>query len=83
LYFSVLNFWAIILGAVVVLPVGWLIDRIGLRAVLTGVYAALGGSVLLMSRARDEPSLLVSLTLVRGFGQGALSFVGVRLHWPS
>ena len=79
LRFSVLNFWAIILGAVVVLPVGWLIDRIGLRAVLTGVYVALGCSVLLMSQAWDKPSLFVSLTLVRGFGQGALSVVAIAL----
>src|SRR5262249_15019817 len=39
LRFNVLNFWAIVLGAVVVLPVGRLIDRLGVRAVLVLVAA--------------------------------------------
>ena len=77
LRFNVLNFWAIILGAAVVPPVGWLIDRFGARVVLTAVSAALGGCVLAMSRAWDETSLFVTLTLVRGLGQGALSVVAI------
>jgi len=79
LRFNVLNFWAIILGSAVVLPAGWLIDRLGARAVLALVAASLGGSVLLMSRAADESSLFVTLTLVRGLGQGALSVVAIAL----
>ena len=79
LRFNVLNFCAIILGAALVMPVGWLIDRIGVRAVLVLVSAALGGAVVLMSRARDEASLFVTLTLVRGLGQGALSVVAIAL----
>jgi MFS family permease len=79
LRFNVLNFWAIVMGAVVVLPAGWLIDRLGVRAVLVLVSAALAGSVLAMSRAWDEPSLFVTLTLVRGLGQGALSVVAIAL----
>jgi MFS family permease len=79
LRFNVLNFWAIVLGSVLVLPTGWLIDRLGARAVLTAVAALLGGSVLLMSRAADESSLLVTLVLVRGLGQGALSVVAIAL----
>jgi MFS family permease len=77
--FNALNFWAIVLGAIVVLPVGRLIDRLGTRTVLVAVAAALGGCVILMSRAWDEPSLFVSLTLVRGLGQGALSVVSIAL----
>jgi MFS family permease len=77
--FNTLNFWAIVLGAVVVLPVGRLIDRVGTRTALVAVAAALGGCVLLMSRAWDEPSLFVTLTLVRGLGQGALSVVSIAL----
>jgi MFS family permease len=77
--FNLLNFWAILLGAVVVLPVGRWIDRFGVRAVLTAVAAGLGASVLLMSRAWDAPSLFVTLTLVRGLGQGALSVVAIAL----
>jgi MFS family permease len=79
LRFNVLNFWAIVLGAAVVMPTGWLIDRLGVRAVLVLVAGTLGGSVLLMSRAWDQPSLFVTLTLVRGLGQGALSVVAIAL----
>jgi MFS family permease len=77
--FNALNFWAIVLGAVVVLPTGRLIDRLGARTALVAVAGALGGCVLFMSRAWDELSLFVSLTLVRGLGQGALSVVSLAL----
>src|SRR5687768_1082450 len=60
--FNVLNFWAITLGAVLVLPTGWLIDRCGVRAVLVGVATALGASVIAMSLAWDATSLFVTLT---------------------
>ena len=79
LRFNWLNFWAVILGAAVVLPVGWLIDRAGTRVTLALVAGALGGSVLLMARASDERELAVTLTMVRGFGQGALSVVAIAL----
>ena len=79
LRFNVLNFWAVVIGAACVIPVGRLIDRYGTRSVLTGVGAALGGCVLLMSRAADETELAVSLALVRGLGQGALSVVAITL----
>jgi MFS family permease len=79
LRFNVLNFWAIIIGAVVVLPVGWLIDRIGSRLTLGLVAATLGVCVMLMARSSDETQLAVTLTLVRGFGQGALSVVAIAL----
>src|SRR5262245_51654528 len=79
LRFNVLNFWAIVIGAAVVLPVGRLIDRFGTRAVLSLVGTLLGGSVLLMARAVTETQLAVTLTLVRGLGQGALSVVAIAL----
>jgi MFS family permease len=79
LRFNVLNFWAIILGAAVVMPVGLLIDRLGVRWTLVGVSVALGASVVLMSRAWDELSLFVTLTAVRGLGQGALSVVAIAM----
>lgn len=79
LRFNVLNFWAIVIGAAVVLPVGYLIDRIGTRLVLGLVAGLLGGSVLLMARATNESELAVTLTLVRGLGQGALSVVAIAL----
>ena len=79
LRFGFLNFWAIVIGALVVPPVGYLIDRFGTRVVLAGVAAALGGSVVLMSRAGDDRELAITLTLVRGLGQGALSVVAISL----
>ncbi|QJX00980.1 MFS transporter [Frigoriglobus tundricola] len=79
LRFNVLNFWSVVIGAACVVPVGRLIDRLGARRVLAGVGAALGGCVLLMSRAADEAALAVTLTLVRGLGQGALSVVAIAL----
>jgi MFS family permease len=77
--FNSLNFWAILLGAVLVLPVGRLIDRFGARLTLVAVTVALGVCVILMSRASDEASLFATLTLVRGLGQGALSVVSIAL----
>lgn len=71
--FSHLNFWAILLGSLMCLPVGRAIDRYGVRGVLTAVVAALGAAVLLMSRAQDWGWLFIALILVRGLGQGALS----------
>src|SRR6516165_11612580 len=51
--FGEINFWATLLGAVLCLPCGWLIDRLGIRLVLTTVLVALGGVVLLMSQLPD------------------------------
>jgi MFS family permease len=79
LRFNVLNFWAIVIGAVVVIPVGQLIDRIGTRLTLGLVAGFLGVSVVLLGRAHDETHLAFTLTLVRGFGQGALSVVAIAL----
>jgi MFS family permease len=77
--FNVLNFWAIVIGAAVVIPFGRLIDLLGTRSTLAIVAGLLGASVLLMARAGDEVELAVTLTLVRGLGQGALSVVAIAL----
>jgi MFS family permease len=79
LRFNVLNFWAIVLGSVLCFPAGRLIDRLGGRAMLVAVAVTLGLSVLLMSRAAGESELFVTLTCVRGLGQGALSVVSIAL----
>ncbi|MDZ4782641.1 MAG: MFS transporter [Planctomycetia bacterium] len=71
--FSLLNFWAILLGSLMCLPVGRAIDRLGVRGVLVAVVAALGCSVLFMSRVDQWWWFFLSLVLVRGLGQGALS----------
>jgi MFS family permease len=44
--FAALNFWATLVGAAFCLPVGWLIDRLGVRLVLAAVLLALGAVVL-------------------------------------
>src|SRR5262249_11175069 len=51
----------------------------GVRAVLVGVAAGLGLSVLGMSAAVGVGLLFVTLTLVRGLGQGALSVVSMAM----
>ncbi len=76
---SALNFWAIILGSALCLPVGRLIDRFGVRLVLVGVAAALGACVLWMSATSGLIALFIALTLVRGLGQGSLSVVSMAM----
>jgi MFS family permease len=77
--FSVLNGWAIVLGAALCLPAGRLIDRFGVRIVAVGVTLGLGLAVLGMSAAADVVILFITLTLVRGLGQGALSVVSMAM----
>jgi MFS family permease len=77
--FSFLNAVAICIGAIVVMPTGWLIDRLGTRGTVGIIAGVLGISVLAMSRSSNETELLVTLTLVRGFGQGALSVVAIAM----
>jgi Major Facilitator Superfamily len=43
--FAALNFWATLVGAAFCLPVGWAIDRFGVRVVLSAVLLALGAVV--------------------------------------
>src|SRR5262245_19351715 len=68
--FSTLNFWAILLGSAMCLPVGRLIDRCGARGVLVVVAAGLGLSVVGMSYAVGAVTLFAMLLVVRGLGQG-------------
>jgi hypothetical protein len=77
--FSRLNFWAVLIGAGLCLPVGWHIDRLGVRIMLAAVAAALGAATLWMTTANDQLTLFVTLVLVRGFGQGALSVVSLAM----
>jgi MFS family permease len=77
--FNDLNFWAVVIGSVCVPPMGWLIDRLGVRIVLVLVTVLLGGSVIAMSRAADELEVAIGLTVIRGLGQGALSVVAIAL----
>lgn len=59
--YATLNLWATLLGAAFCLPVGWLLDRLGVRVVLAGVTAALAAVVLLMTRVTAGGSVTVWL----------------------
>src|SRR5207237_1055003 len=62
--FTTLNFWAILFGSALCLPVGRFIDRFGARAALVSVSLGLGLAVLGMSVAAGIVVLFVTLTLV-------------------
>ncbi|HKB03520.1 MAG TPA: MFS transporter [Gemmataceae bacterium] len=93
--YGFLNLWATLLGGLFCFPCGWLLDRIGTRAVLVGVTVALGATVVIMSGATgawwlqlDLPGglspylpldLFVLVLLTRGLGQSALSVASLSL----
>jgi MFS family permease len=77
--YGTLNLWATLLGALFCLPCGRLIDRWGVRAVLTGVALALAAVVLLMTRLTGVAWLFVAVLLTRGLGQSALSVVSLAI----
>ena len=53
--YATINLWATLLGAAFCQPGGWLIDRLGVRAVLTAVLAGLAATVLVMSGVPGDP----------------------------
>jgi MFS family permease len=48
--YGFLNLWATLVGALFCLPCGWLLDRLGTKAVLLGVTLGLGATVVAMSQ---------------------------------
>ncbi len=77
--FAQINLWATLLGSVLCLGVGRLLDYIGSRIVLTVVSLLLGAVVLLMSGVQGVLWLTVLITLTRGLGQSALSVVSLTM----
>jgi len=77
--YSDINLAATLLGGLFCLPCGWLIDRFGLRIVLTGSLAGLTAAVFSMTRIRDVQLLSLAILLTRGFGQSALSIVSITM----
>ncbi len=77
--FANLNVWCSLLGAAFCLPIGVLLDRVGVRKVSTVLLAALAASVYAMSRSQGVASLFVTLLLVRGLGQSALSIAAMAM----
>jgi MFS family permease len=75
--FARINLVTSLLGAAFCLPVGFLLDRYGVRAVLVVVVAGLGISVLGMAWVAGSATLFLTLLFVRGLGQSALSVVSM------
>ena len=77
--FAQINLWSCLLGALFALPMGWLIDRLGVRLAGTVVVGSLSASVFQLTRVDDGNDLFLCLTLIRGFGQSALSVVSIAM----
>ncbi len=77
--YAQLNLWATLLGAFGALGVGYAIDRVGSRIVLTAVLAALGVVVCAMSGTTSLVALAVWITLTRALGQSALSVASLAV----
>ncbi len=77
--FSVLSFWATIIGSSFCIPIGFMLNRFGQRIVLMLNFACLGLGVLALSYAWNLTTLFVGLLLTRGFGQAALSVVSISI----
>jgi hypothetical protein len=69
--YGFLNLWATLLGGLFCLPCGWLIDRLGTRAVLAGVMAALGIVVVAMSQVQGRGEIPLSFYLPGASGPGS------------
>ncbi len=75
-----INLWATLLGAAFCLPCGWLMDRLGTRAVLASVMVLLAASVAgLAFWAQSWVGVFVFILFTRGFGQSALSVASLTL----
>ncbi len=77
--FSNVNFWAILIGAAMAIPVGSMVDRFGSRIMGAGVIFFLGAAVVAMSQVYEPAYLFPVLLLVRGLGQGTLSIISVAM----
>jgi MFS family permease len=77
--YATLNLWATLIGSAGALGIGYAVDRLGSRVVLTSVLLVLGAVVSLMSRASSYNELALGITLTRFFGQSALSVVSLAI----
>lgn len=91
--YAYLNSWATVLGAACCVPFGWLLDRLGVRLVLTATLLLLGSTVVGMSGISERwnlysplsllGDLFVLILLTRALGQSALSVVSLALMGKS
>jgi len=77
--FAHINLAATLIGAIFAFVAGWLVDRIGVRMTSVVVGSALAASVFTLSWTTTIVAFLVALTLIRGFGQSALSVVSMAM----
>ena len=74
--FAALNFWATLIGAAFCLPVGWAIDRFGVRLVLSATLLGLGAVVLAMTAVSPGSQAVAIPTPEFFFGGGISYFFG-------
>ena len=75
--FAKMNLVATLIGSLFALAAGPLIDRWGLRVVLSSILLVLAGVVLTMSQMVTAGTITLFLILLRGFGQSALSTTSI------
>jgi len=78
-FYSSLNLWGTLIGALFCLPIGWLFDRFDRRWILASNLVLLGVFVHWMSQADSWEWLFAGLILTRGLGQSALSVVSITI----
>ncbi len=84
--YATLNLWATLIGAAFCLPSGWILDRLGPRAVGAIVAFLLGVVVVATSfidAALAAVTLFALITLTRGLGQSGLSVTSLALMGKS
>jgi MFS family permease len=77
--YAALNLWATLLGAAFCLPCGWLLDRVGVRPVLTAILLALGVVVIGMARVTADSSAQITLPAPEVFAGRGVEWVAVPL----
>lgn len=78
-HFAMVNLWSTLLGAAFAVPMGILIDRLGVRRLSVGVLLALSVSVYWLSIVSNSLQLFLCLVMTRGLGQSALSTVSIAM----
>ena len=73
-----INLWATLIGSIMCVPTGWLLDRFGLRWPAVSLILLLGGVVWCMSvQAGTVLGLFLLILATRAIGQSALSVVSI------
>jgi MFS family permease len=74
-----INAWATLLGAGFCWPAGILLDRLGVRRVLSAIALALGVTVIAMTLVSRPMALFVAIAMSRALGQSMLSVASLAL----